>query len=556
MKNALLLLTILTVLLYTASAQLYSDIQSILPADTTSDMRNNFSTKDNAGNTIVTGEFVGTILFSGSSITLEYPEGWDPDGPNGINYKAFIAKLNSNGTWAWAKEIDNTELSIRGVATDASDNIFIVGSFHGTASLDNITITSTGTYYTDIFVAKINSNGAFQWAKTAGTSKGPDYGRDITVDGSGNVIICGSYTNKQSHCGFCALAFSSDVFIAKYNSSGVKLWSKNIGNTNNRFFQDSYGMWVTNTGNTISSDGTGNVYVGGTFLGTLKFGNITIKVHTTDILDAFAAKFNSSGTPQWVKTGYTTYDTELQRSSIDDSGNVYFSGRGDAGTLVFNGTTFNNVTNSFLIKLNTSGSAQWTSNVMNTNVSGTVPQSILVNSAGNIDVLVHGYSYQPVGTVIDYLKEYSSNGILLFTESLANVVPGDLCKNATGVTVTMNFQSSVTLPTASGDVTITSPFPTNPSSSTPDIYGVFIATYTPSAALLAAPPYGDQPGVDISITNEILAYPNPTSGVITLRLPDFHLEEGVLRVLTLTGQELFSQKVIRDQQVELDLSAH
>jgi len=76
--------------------------------------------------------------------------------------------------------------------------------------------TNSGSF--DIFLVKYNSSGTKQWTKQLGTSSG-DYGNDVTTDSSGNIYVTG-YTNGgldgNTNSG------SYDIFIVKYNSSGIK----------------------------------------------------------------------------------------------------------------------------------------------------------------------------------------------------------------------------------------------------------------------------------------------------------------------------------------------
>jgi len=71
----------------------------------------------------------------------------------------------------------------------------------------------------DLFVVKYNSSGTKQWTRQLGTS--PDeraYG--VATDSSGNVYVTGFTAgglDGNSNAG------SQDLFVVKYNSSGTKL---------------------------------------------------------------------------------------------------------------------------------------------------------------------------------------------------------------------------------------------------------------------------------------------------------------------------------------------
>jgi len=76
--------------------------------------------------------------------------------------------------------------------------------------------TSSGR--SDIFLVKYNSSGTKQWTKQLGTSS-VDKGIGVTTDSSGNIYVTG-YTvgglDGNTNSG------SYDIFLVKYSSSGTK----------------------------------------------------------------------------------------------------------------------------------------------------------------------------------------------------------------------------------------------------------------------------------------------------------------------------------------------
>ena len=114
------------------------------------------------------------------------------------------------------------------------------------------------------------------WTKQLGTSS-DDWGNDVTTDSSGNIYVTGDTLgglDGNTNSGF------EDIFIIKYNSSGSKQWTKQLGTS-----KDDRGFGVT----TDSSD---NIYVSGSTSGELD-GN----THFGD-RDIFLVKYSSSGTKQ------------------------------------------------------------------------------------------------------------------------------------------------------------------------------------------------------------------------------------------------------------------
>jgi hypothetical protein len=78
------------------------------------------------------------------------------------------------------------------LAVDGAGAVYLTGSFSGTLSFNpagGANLTSAGG--NDIFVTKLDTNGAFQWAVSAGGT-GDDSGNAIAVDSFGDVYVTGS----------------------------------------------------------------------------------------------------------------------------------------------------------------------------------------------------------------------------------------------------------------------------------------------------------------------------------------------------------------------------
>ena len=134
-------------------------------------------------------------------------------------------------------------------------------------------INLTGANLLDIFLIKYNSSGTKQWTKQLGTSS-DDRGNGVTTDSSGNIYVTGSTeggldgnTNSGDY----------DIFLVKYNSSGTKQWTKQLGTSSG------------DGGNGVITDSSGNIYVTGSTGGDLD-GNTN-----SGETDIFLVKYNSSG---------------------------------------------------------------------------------------------------------------------------------------------------------------------------------------------------------------------------------------------------------------------
>ena len=127
------------------------------------------------------------------------------------------------------------------------------------------------------------------------------------------------------------------MYIEKFNTSGTKQWTKLIGSSSNE------------VGNRINIDSSGNIYVTGYTEGIVDGG---IFKGSRDLV---VAKFNSSGTQQWVSQLGDTY-SEGKDVATDSSGNVYVVGYANGD---FDGNTNIGLKDIIIAKYNSSGTKQW-----------------------------------------------------------------------------------------------------------------------------------------------------------------------------------------------------
>ncbi len=290
---------------------------SNLGGDVSAEDGGNAVAMDNSGNIYLAGYTYSNMKETGSS----YNGGKD----------IFLAKYNSSGNliWIYQDGTDNHD-EIYDIAIDNSNNIYIAGYTNG-----NLAEGEVGGTANDIYFAKINSDGVFQWDRQFGTltagddgcPNGPDNAEEaygIVVDNGGNPIIAGrcddmgffaQYSSSNGAQNWFRLwgpdeGYPSDIaidsasnlyltgyttsttyadwqgqedfIIEKYNSNGSSLtWGKQIG------------TMETDIGYSLAIDSFDNVYVTGateSFIAELSSG-----------FDIFLIKYNSGGTQQWIK---------------------------------------------------------------------------------------------------------------------------------------------------------------------------------------------------------------------------------------------------------------
>lgn len=288
---------------------------------------------DSIGNSYITGEFRGSTTFDGTTLN------------SSGDYDAFIAKYDASGNVVWVKQSGGAGLEVgRGIAVDFSGT-YITGYFDGTATFDSTMLTSSGSY--DVFIAKYDATGNFQWAERAG-STGEDFARNVALDGNGNSYITGTFRGV-AHFGGTTLISSGveDIFIAKYDGSGNVLWAKKAGGTNK------------DAGNGIDVDGSGNSYITGEFQGIATFGNTTL-TGSGPLPDIFIARYDISGNVLWAKRAGGSTSDYGRNIEVDGSGNSYITGEFE-GSASFGSTmlTTNGGVDIFIAKYDDMGNALW-----------------------------------------------------------------------------------------------------------------------------------------------------------------------------------------------------
>lgn len=164
---------------------------------------------DAANNCYIAGDYDG-VSMSIPPLTLT----------NSGQKDVFVAKYNPSGTLIWANQISNgsQEELAGGLAVDANNNIYVGGSYTGSVvTIGTTSFTNTSTGFDDIFLAKYNSAGNFQWATTA-TGSDIEKLNDISLDVNGNIYATGNY-NIVGPTAFGTTTLNSvgveDAFLAK-----------------------------------------------------------------------------------------------------------------------------------------------------------------------------------------------------------------------------------------------------------------------------------------------------------------------------------------------------
>jgi hypothetical protein len=199
---------------------------------------------DSLGNSYVVGRTDGSI-----------------EGTNYGSADAVLLKYDSNGNKIWSKQFGTSKQDHAiSLSIDSLDNVYVTGSTQGDLGGTNKGCDDgigETCFLRDIYLSKYDSSGNHQWINQIGTGA-DDQSWRMTVDFKDNIYITG-YTNGDLE-GNTNIG-NSDIFILKYNTGGIKQWTKLIGTSAE---DKSTGIYV---------DSNENIFISGYTQGSLN-GNI------------------------------------------------------------------------------------------------------------------------------------------------------------------------------------------------------------------------------------------------------------------------------------------
>ncbi|MFX1499265.1 MAG: hypothetical protein ACFFBH_17245 [Promethearchaeota archaeon] len=225
----------------------------------------------------------------------------------------------------------------------------------------------------DLFLRKYNSSGVLQWNITLGEIGLLEIGKGLVVDSYDNIYVAADIDPTPS-------PYDDDVILMKYNSNGFQIWNHTW---NTPLIERALGMTL---------DSNENIYITG---------------HTSPpvgVSDAFLIKYDKSGNLKWnISWDFNSMDTEGYDVAVDASGDIYVSGIVDelgAGSILW--------------KLNSSGAHLWNITHFSDIVYGFT--GVVIDSAG--DVYTTGPLYETeTGDIDIVLVKFNSEGTQIWNQT-------------------------------------------------------------------------------------------------------------------------------------------
>lgn len=268
----------------------------------------------------------------------------------GGNEDAFLVKFDTDGNRLWATYYGGVADDLGySVATDTQDNVYLFGRTGSNIGISSGGFQNSVAGFFDNYLVKFDSSGNRIWATYYGGT-GSESGGSVTTDLDDNVYITGSTTSTS---GIASNGFQNvfggptfDAYVAKFNSDGERIWAT------------YYGGETDDTGNSITSDSEGNIFLNGlTYSLTGISSPNGFQESSQGFGNDYLAKFNSNGM-RLCSTYYGPYSNAGYNSlTVDYFGNIYMTAYTDSiSDIAYNGFQNNfggGLQDAYLVKFST-----------------------------------------------------------------------------------------------------------------------------------------------------------------------------------------------------------
>ncbi|WP_432798975.1 SBBP repeat-containing protein [Poriferisphaera sp. WC338] len=229
-------------------------------------------------------------------------------------------------THQWTKQFGtSTDDTSRDVSVGSDNRIYVGGNTKGTLGHPN-----AGSW--DGFVRRFDASGGISHTRQFGTS-GFEFNPGVVAEPVGGAIVVGGSHGSL----YGTQVGSGDAVIANYSSTGVLLWSDQLGSSASDLYLD------------VAQGLGGNVVAVGSTLGNI----IGTNAGSRDVL---IRKYSSTGSALWTRQfGGTSLDTG-NGVAIDHVGNIYVVGQ----TSTHLGVGGSVGEDAFVRKYSSTGTEMWT----------------------------------------------------------------------------------------------------------------------------------------------------------------------------------------------------
>lgn len=279
----------------------------------------------------------------------------------------ILTKFNSSGVLQWATYVGGDSSDAPdGVYCDQAGAVYICGVTRSTTG-----IATPGSFKSALlghpdtssgFLMKFDAGGNKVWGTYYGGNAGGG-AQTVTVDNAGDIYLVG---NSESTTGIASpgsfqpnRAGNLDLFLAKFNPSGTRLWATYFGGPDHE------------AATSVAIDAANNIYIHGNTGSTsgISTPGSFQPVHGGHANDNFLVKFNSSGNRIWA-TYYggpgvenATWAMSGESIAYDKTGYIYITGstysNSGIATPGSHQPVINGVSDNYLAKFDLAGNRMW-----------------------------------------------------------------------------------------------------------------------------------------------------------------------------------------------------
>jgi len=233
-----------------------------------------------------------------------------------------------------------------------------------------------------VFSCTVTHGQSWLWIKQGAlTSSNSCIVSAVATDKYGNAYETGYFQDTVTFGSFTLSSFGQNIFIVKYNALGNVIWA-----LQSKIIKDSSNA----SGNAITVDASGNIYVTGNFMGSVTFGLDTLSVQLMyGAQGIFVIKYNASGNIIWDEQSYPVSQySNVAGIAIDTKSNIYITGYFEDsikfGNKLLMDSLFPEV---FSIKFNANGTPLWARKSV---ITGTINSFPIYVSTASVATDIYG----------------------------------------------------------------------------------------------------------------------------------------------------------------------
>ncbi len=265
----------------------------------------------------------------------------------------YIVKYDLGLAVQWAISVGGSGNEYgMGITADSSSNLVVVGNFESSSIvMGNDTLTNLSAGTPDMFIARIDVNGNFLWARREGTTNWDNCSSVDMNPWNGDIYVAGSYYLDDMMIGTDTFPNRGgyDMILMKFDLVGNYIWARDAGGN----FND--------LGNGVCYDNNGYAYVSGGFASdTLNFPGDTLINPMMGMPDIFVVKYDQSGNYLWSRRA-GSIDNDHSVSVDTDGSQVYVVGHYHSSSFTFGSDTLVNqgMGDVFILAYDSNGNPMW-----------------------------------------------------------------------------------------------------------------------------------------------------------------------------------------------------